>query len=142
MENNWKFTQLENETKVDFFIKFEFKSKLLEMIIGSLFNIACQKMVKAFMKPRMSFMAKLVLLWARNLIGKRCRKRRRFWMSWGWLMRVKLSQHIGRRSGMMEFAEGAEAAGVQVIIAGAGGAAHLPGMVASLTILPVLGRAS
>jgi 5-(carboxyamino)imidazole ribonucleotide mutase len=37
------------------------------------------------------------------------------------------------------FAEGAQAAGVKVIIAGAGGAAHLPGMVASLTILPVLG---
>ena len=40
---------------------------------------------------------------------------------------------------MVEFAEGAAAAGVQVIIAGAGGAAHLPGMVASLTHLPVLG---
>jgi 5-(carboxyamino)imidazole ribonucleotide mutase len=37
------------------------------------------------------------------------------------------------------FAEGAKAAGVKVIIAGAGGAAHLPGMVASLTTLPVLG---
>src|SRR5436190_21921806 len=40
---------------------------------------------------------------------------------------------------MAEFAEGAEARGIQVIIAGAGGAAHLPGMVASHTILPVLG---
>ncbi|MFW5432591.1 MAG: 5-(carboxyamino)imidazole ribonucleotide mutase [Methylophilaceae bacterium] len=40
---------------------------------------------------------------------------------------------------MMEFAEGAAEAGYQVIIAGAGGAAHLPGMVASKTILPVLG---
>ncbi len=40
---------------------------------------------------------------------------------------------------MLEFAEGAEKAGVKVIIAGAGGAAHLPGMVASLTHLPVLG---
>jgi 5-(carboxyamino)imidazole ribonucleotide mutase len=37
------------------------------------------------------------------------------------------------------FAEGAEDAGVKVVIAGAGGAAHLPGMVASLTTLPVLG---
>lgn len=40
---------------------------------------------------------------------------------------------------MYEFAKGAKAAGVKVIIAGAGGAAHLPGMTASLTDLPVLG---
>ena len=40
---------------------------------------------------------------------------------------------------MVEFAKGAQAEGYQVIIAGAGGAAHLPGMVASLTVLPVLG---
>jgi 5-(carboxyamino)imidazole ribonucleotide mutase len=37
------------------------------------------------------------------------------------------------------FAKGAKAAGVRVIIAGAGGAAHLPGMTASMTILPVFG---
>ena len=37
------------------------------------------------------------------------------------------------------FAKGAAASGVKVIIAGAGGAAHLPGMTASLTTLPVLG---
>jgi len=40
---------------------------------------------------------------------------------------------------MYAFAKGAQAAGVKVIIAGAGGAAHLPGMVASMTTLPVLG---
>lgn len=40
---------------------------------------------------------------------------------------------------MVEFAQGAKAAGVKVIIAGAGGAAHLPGMTASMTDLPVLG---
>ena len=40
---------------------------------------------------------------------------------------------------MAEFATGAEARGIEVIIAGAGGAAHLPGMTASLTDLPVLG---
>ena len=40
---------------------------------------------------------------------------------------------------MAEFAQGVEARGIQVIIAGAGGAAHLPGMVASHTIIPVLG---
>jgi 5-(carboxyamino)imidazole ribonucleotide mutase len=37
------------------------------------------------------------------------------------------------------FAKGAKAAGIKVIIAGAGGAAHLPGMAASLTELPVFG---
>jgi 5-(carboxyamino)imidazole ribonucleotide mutase len=40
---------------------------------------------------------------------------------------------------MQEFAGGAEGRGVEVIIAGAGGAAHLPGMVAAQTLLPVLG---
>lgn len=40
---------------------------------------------------------------------------------------------------MVAFAQGAAAQGLKVIIAGAGGAAHLPGMVASLTTLPVIG---
>lgn len=40
---------------------------------------------------------------------------------------------------MSEYARTAEQRGLQVIIAGAGGAAHLPGMVASQTVLPVLG---
>lgn len=40
---------------------------------------------------------------------------------------------------MVSYAKEAESRGLQVIIAGAGGAAHLPGMVASLTNLPVLG---
>jgi 5-(carboxyamino)imidazole ribonucleotide mutase len=40
---------------------------------------------------------------------------------------------------MAEFATGAEGRGIEVIIAGAGGAAHLPGMTAALTTLPVLG---
>lgn len=40
---------------------------------------------------------------------------------------------------MFEYAKSAAGRGLQVIIAGAGGAAHLPGMVASLTTLPVIG---
>ncbi len=40
---------------------------------------------------------------------------------------------------MYDFAKGAKKAGLKVIIAGAGGAAHLPGMTASLTTLPVFG---
>ncbi len=40
---------------------------------------------------------------------------------------------------MREYAQDAEARGLEVIIAGAGGAAHLPGMVASQTLVPVIG---
>jgi phosphoribosylaminoimidazole carboxylase PurE protein len=40
---------------------------------------------------------------------------------------------------MVDYASGAEGRGLEVIVAGAGGAAHLPGMVASLTDLPVVG---
>ena len=40
---------------------------------------------------------------------------------------------------MFEFAENAEMRGIKIIIAGAGGAAHLPGMTASISNLPVLG---
>ena len=40
---------------------------------------------------------------------------------------------------MVAYARGAAARGMKVIIAGAGGAAHLPGMVASATVLPVIG---
>lgn len=40
---------------------------------------------------------------------------------------------------MYDYAKGAQGRGIKVIVAGAGGAAHLPGMVASLTALPVVG---
>ena len=40
---------------------------------------------------------------------------------------------------MMEYAKKAESENIKVIIAGAGGAAHLPGMIASLTCIPVIG---
>jgi len=40
---------------------------------------------------------------------------------------------------LFEYAAGAEARGIEVIVAGAGGAAHLPGMAAAKTVLPVLG---
>ena len=51
--------------------------------------------------------------------------------------RVVSAHRTPRR--MVAYAEGAAERGLKVIIAGAGGAAHLPGMVASLTHLPVLG---
>jgi 5-(carboxyamino)imidazole ribonucleotide mutase len=51
--------------------------------------------------------------------------------------RVVSAHRTPRR--MVDYAEGAVARGLKVIIAGAGGAAHLPGMTASMTRLPVLG---
>src|SRR5580698_10807117 len=54
-----------------------------------------------------------------------------------WHARVISAHRTPER--LYAFAKGAEAAGIKVIIAGAGGAAHLPGMAASMTALPVLG---
>ena len=52
-------------------------------------------------------------------------------------IRIVSAHRTPRR--MVDYAESARSRGLKVIIAGAGGAAHLPGMVASLTTLPVLG---
>jgi 5-(carboxyamino)imidazole ribonucleotide mutase len=54
-----------------------------------------------------------------------------------WSKRVISAHRTPER--MYAFAKGAAAAGIKVIIAGAGGSAHLPGMTASMTTLPVLG---
>ena len=54
-----------------------------------------------------------------------------------WDARVVSAHRTPQR--LYEFATGAKATGFRVIIAGAGGAAHLPGMAASMTELPVLG---
>ncbi len=54
-----------------------------------------------------------------------------------WTARVVSAHRTPDR--LVAFAKGAAGAGVKVIVAGAGGAAHLPGMVASMTTLPVLG---
>lgn len=49
LKNNWKLKTLANgETEIQFFIEFEFKSALLEKVMGLLFNKACQKMVDSF----------------------------------------------------------------------------------------------
>lgn len=55
----------------------------------------------------------------------------------GWTAKVVSAHRTPKR--LWDFASGARAAGHRVIIAGAGGAAHLPGMAASMTELPVLG---
>ncbi|MDQ1152948.1 5-(carboxyamino)imidazole ribonucleotide mutase [Brevundimonas sp. SORGH_AS_0993] len=54
-----------------------------------------------------------------------------------WQAKVVSAHRTPQR--LVQFATGARAAGYKVIIAGAGGAAHLPGMAASMTELPVLG---
>jgi 5-(carboxyamino)imidazole ribonucleotide mutase len=54
-----------------------------------------------------------------------------------WEARVVSAHRTPKR--LFDFATGARAAGFRIIIAGAGGAAHLPGMAASMTDLPVLG---
>jgi len=54
-----------------------------------------------------------------------------------WTAKVVSAHRTPQR--LVEFSTGARAAGYKVIIAGAGGAAHLPGMAASMTELPVLG---
>jgi len=80
-----------------------------------------------------------------------CPKMRHRWLALSWAARA-----IGKRSfgvahereivsahrtpeWMAEYAGSAEERGLEVIVAGAGGAAHLPGMVAAITLLPVLG---
>lgn len=55
----------------------------------------------------------------------------------GWEAKVVSAHRTPDR--LVAFAKGAASAGIKVIIAGAGGAAHLPGIVASMTLLPVLG---
>ena len=55
----------------------------------------------------------------------------------GWEARVVSAHRTPKR--LYDVATGAKAAGFKLIIAGAGGAAHLPGMAASMTELPVLG---
>ncbi len=54
-------------------------------------------------------------------------------------MRPELSRHTARPTGCGTYGKTAAERGLQVIIAGAGGAAHLPGMMASKTRLPVIG---
>ena len=54
-----------------------------------------------------------------------------------WEAKVVSAHRTPKR--LFDFASGAKSAGFKVIIAGAGGAAHLPGMAASMTELPVLG---
>ena len=50
LNNQWKFTADPRGCKVDFFVDFEFKSRLLQSAIGVVFNQAVRRMVNAFLK--------------------------------------------------------------------------------------------
>jgi coenzyme Q-binding protein COQ10 len=48
LNNHWRFRPVPNGTEVDFFVDFEFKSRLLQAVIGTVFNEAVRLMVRAF----------------------------------------------------------------------------------------------
>ncbi len=50
LNNQWTFTPVPNGCRVDFFVDFEFRSRLLQSAIGVVFNQAVQRMVNAFLK--------------------------------------------------------------------------------------------
>ena len=64
---------------------------------------------------------------------------RKFLTCWGLLHDSRIVSAHRTPKRLYDFAGSAKAEGIKVIIAGAGGAAHLPGMVAALTTLPVFG---
>jgi coenzyme Q-binding protein COQ10 len=53
LNNHWRFRLVANGTEVDFFVDFEFKSKLLQAVIGTVFNEAVRLMVRAFERRAM-----------------------------------------------------------------------------------------
>jgi coenzyme Q-binding protein COQ10 len=50
LNNQWNFTPAANGCRVDFFVDFEFRSRMLQAAIGVVFNQAVEAMVKAFLK--------------------------------------------------------------------------------------------
>ncbi len=59
LKNIWSIKQLDNRAEVDFSIDFEFKSRILDMIIGMVFSIATEKMIGAF-EARADELSKIV----------------------------------------------------------------------------------
>ena len=53
LNNHWRFTPVEGGTEVNFFVDFEFKSRLLQAVIGTVFNEAVRLMVRAFERRAM-----------------------------------------------------------------------------------------
>lgn len=53
LNNTWTFTEVPGGTQVDFFVDFEFRSRLLQAVIGTVFNEAVRLMVRAFERRAM-----------------------------------------------------------------------------------------
>ncbi|MGG5808090.1 type II toxin-antitoxin system RatA family toxin [Falsiroseomonas sp. CW058] len=53
LNNHWRFRPVAQGTEVDFFVDFEFKSRLLQAVIGTVFNEAVRLMVRAFERRAM-----------------------------------------------------------------------------------------
>ena len=53
LNNHWRFTPHPQGTEVDFFVDFEFRSRLLQAVIGTVFNEAVRLMVRAFERRAM-----------------------------------------------------------------------------------------
>jgi coenzyme Q-binding protein COQ10 len=54
LNNTWRLTAVPGGTEVDFFVDFEFRSKLLQAVIGTVFNEAVRMMVRAFERRAMA----------------------------------------------------------------------------------------
>jgi len=54
LNNTWRFTAVPEGTEVDFFVDFEFRSRLLQAVIGTVFNEAVRLMVRAFERRAMA----------------------------------------------------------------------------------------
>lgn len=54
LNNTWTFTPVLQGTEVDFFVDFEFRSRMLQMVIGTVFNEAVRLMVRAFERRAMA----------------------------------------------------------------------------------------
>ncbi len=90
-------------------------------------------------KPRPSPRPASPSSWAASPTGRRCATRRSASTISKVPYEAKIVSAHRTPDRLTKFAKGARAAGFKVVIAGAGGAAHLPGMVAAMTTLPVLG---
>ena len=59
LKNIWSIKQLDNGAKVDFYIDFAFKSRILDLVMGMVFSVATEKMIGAF-EDRVDKLSKIV----------------------------------------------------------------------------------
>ena len=60
LNNHWRFTATPQGTELDFFVDFEFRSPLLQAVIGTVFNEAVRLMVRAFERRAMQLYGRAV----------------------------------------------------------------------------------